>query len=155
MRWKPLKSVDWIIVHCAATPATMDVGVEEIRAWHLERGWADVGYHYVIRRNGIIEKGRPETRPGAHVRGINHVSLGICLVGGAAKDTKTAENNFTRKQMNSLRDLIEELESRHPNAPVIGHRDVPNVHKACPSFEVMEWYEETFGNDQSQKRPAR
>ena len=153
MKWKPLQSVNWIIVHCAATNADMDIGVEEIRKWHMNQGWADVGYHYVIRRNGVIEKGRPETRPGAHVRGINHVSLGICLVGGAEKDNKTAYDNFTRKQKNSLRDLVEELELRYPDAPVIGHRDVPDVNKACPSFEVMDWYEETFGRDQSNKRP--
>lgn len=154
MKWKPIKSVDWIIVHCAATPASMDIGVEEIRRWHTLKGWFDIGYHYVIRRNGIIEKGRPETRPGAHVRGINHVSLGICMVGGAQKDnTNAPEDNFTRKQWASLRDLVEELETRFPNAPIIGHRDTPSSTKACPSFDVMEWYEETFDKNQDHKGP--
>lgn len=154
MNWKPMLSVDWIVVHCAATPKDRDIGVVEIRDWHLKQGWADIGYHYVIRRNGVIEKGRPENRPGAHVRGINHQSLGICLVGGSGSNPNIAENNFTRHQFNSLRDLVAELESRYPNAPVIGHRDVPGVAKACPSFDVMEWYEETFKRKQSGKRPG-
>lgn len=153
MKWKPIKAVEWIVIHCAATPPSRDIGLVEIREWHLKRGWFDIGYHYVIRRNGVIEKGRPETRPGAHARGINHISLGICLVGGASEiDIKDAENNFTLKQMASLKELIEELETRYPDAPVIGHRDIPNVNKACPSFEVMDWYEEVLERTQDHKR---
>lgn len=149
IKWKPIKSHDFLIIHCAATPPSMDVGVHEIRQWHMAKGWFDIGYHYVIRRNGTIEKGRPENRPGAHVRGANEVSLGICLVGGVSEDNhKIAEDNFTDHQMRSLRDLIVELKSRYPDAGVIGHRDVPGVTKACPSFDVLAWYEETFGDDQ-------
>lgn len=154
MSWKPIERVDWIVIHCAATKPTMDIGVTEIRQWHLKQGWDDVGYHFVVRRNGVVEKGRPLNRPGAHVRGINHCSIGICMVGGLAADGKTAESNFTRAQWNSLRSLVVEMETHFPNAPVIGHRDVPGVAKACPSFDVADWYKETFGNEQESKRQA-
>lgn len=143
INWKPIKSVDFLIIHCSDTTETMDIGVTEIREWHVARGWIDVGYHYVIRRNGVIEKGRPERRPGAHVRGANEISLGICMVGG-----KDGENNFTTCQWASLRDLIVELKYCYPLAGVIGHRDVPGVTKLCPAFDVMAWYEKTFGDDQ-------
>lgn len=140
--WKPMKSHDFIIIHCADTPASMDIGAAEIDRWHRDRGWAQIGYHYVIRRNGIIEKGRPENRPGAHVRGANEVSLGICLVGGREGE------DYTANQWRSLAELVVELKSRYPTAAVIGHRDVPGVAKTCPSFDVLDWYEETFGDDQ-------
>ena len=145
--WKPIKSVDFLVVHCAATPPSMDIGVNEIRAWHQKRGWFDVGYHYVIRRDGVAEKGRPENRPGAHVRGANEISLGICLVGGVDRNNQP-EDNFMDAQMRTLKNLILELKGRYPSAGVIGHRDVPGVAKACPSFDVLRWYSDTFGDDQ-------
>lgn len=139
MIWKPLKAVEFLIVHCADTFESMDIGVLDIRDWHLERGWADVGYHYVIRRSGVVEKGRPEDRPGAHVRGANHISIGICLVGGKA-DGGGPEDNFTKDQYRALRGLLEELKRRYPEARVLGHRDVPGVRKECPSFDVESWW---------------
>lgn len=117
----------------------MDIGAEEIRRWHLRRGWFDIGYHYVIRRNGKIEKGREDDVPGAHARGFNHLSLGICLVGGVAEDKKTPENNFTPEQFDSLASLLTGLKFDYPDAEIVGHRDLPNVTKACPSFDVKEW----------------
>lgn len=140
MNWKPLKSVDYLVVHCAATKAGMDIGVEEIRRWHRQRGWLDVGYHKIIRRDGTIEDGRPMTAPGAHARGFNHISLGICLVGGLAADGKSPENNFTDVQMDVLRELLSDLLKIYPEARIVGHRDLPKVNKACPSFDVREWY---------------
>ena len=70
-----------IVVHCSATPPKMDIGVREIRTWHIKRGFVDVGYHYVIRRDGSVETGRPHDTQGAHVRSFNKFSVGICLVG--------------------------------------------------------------------------
>ena len=147
IKWKPIKSVDFLVIHCAASKPSMDIGVTEIRQWHIKKGFIDVGYHYVIRRNGVIEKGRPETRPGAHVRGINEVSIGICIVGGI-NEKGVAENNFTPKQWISLQELVVELKMRYPQAGVIGHRDVPGVAKDCPSFDVLAWYEKEFDDDQ-------
>lgn len=141
MNWKPIKSVDYLVVHCAATKASMDIGKAEITQWHRERGFFDIGYHYVIRRDGTIEKGRPDTRPGAHARGFNHISLGICLVGGVAEDGKTPEDNFTAEQYATLFDLLTELVGEYPEAALVGHRDLPNVHKACPSFDVNSWWD--------------
>jgi len=139
MSWKTIEEVRYIVIHCAATKPSQDVGVEEIRLWHLRRGWFDVGYHWIIRRDGTIEDGRPHDRPGAHARGVNHISLGICLVGGVAENGEP-ENNFTDDQWDALAGLVKGLKVGNPDAEVLGHRDLPNVNKACPSFDVREWY---------------
>ena len=77
-----IKVVNYITIHCSATRAEQNITEEDIRKWHLDRGWSDIGYHCVIRRNGMIEFGRPLDVCGAHVKGYNHNSIGICLVGG-------------------------------------------------------------------------
>ena len=141
MTWKKLKAVNYIVIHCSATKEDQDIGVEEIRRWHRQRGWLDVGYHFVIKRDGERETGRPHDVPGAHARGFNHVSLGICLVGGVESDGKTPEQNFTPQQYKELENLVRDLKAMHPDAEILGHRDLPNVNKACPSFDVREWWE--------------
>lgn len=132
------KSTDFIVIHCSATRPSMDVGAKEIRKWHTSppRNWADIGYHYVIRRNGTVEAGRAEKVVGAHVEGHNHNSLGVCWVGGVNEDTLGAEDNRTPEQKAALKTLIAYLKARYPNAKVQGHRDFPNVKKACPSFDA-------------------
>ena len=92
------KKTDYLIIHCAATKPSMDIGVNEIRKWHLDRGWRDVGYHYMIRRNGEVELGRRNDDMGAHASGYNHNSIGVCLIGGMA-EANSAENNFTENAM--------------------------------------------------------
>lgn len=139
---KPIESVEYLVVHCAATPADMDIGREEIRKWHLQRGFADIGYHYVIRRDGTEEVGRPENVPGAHASGYNLHSLAVCLVGGLKKGTTKAENNFTPAQFERLWERLRIWQQRYPGAMVLGHRDLPGVNKACPSFDVREWMKE-------------
>lgn len=148
MNWKKLKSVDYIVIHCSATKEDQDIGVEEIRRWHRQRGWMDVGYHFIIRRDGQVERGRPHDVPGAHARGFNHISLGICLVGGVESDGKTPEGNFTAYQWKSLEALVHDLKRIHPDGKVLGHRDLPNVNKACPSFDVLEWWGKVGGQPQ-------
>lgn len=138
--WKTIQEVKFLVVHCSATRAALDIGKKEIDQWHRQQGWLEIGYHFVIRRNGNVETGRPVDRPGAHARGFNHLSLGICMVGGVAANGKDAENNFTPEQFASLTKLLHELKQKSPNAEVLGHRDLPNVHKACPSFDVREWW---------------
>lgn len=131
---------DFIAVHCSATRPSQQIDVEDIRKWHKAKGWSDVGYHYVITRAGRVQKGREEDRIGAHVEGFNGRSIGICLVGGVSEDDFTKpENNFTPLQMTALRNLLAELAKRYPAAVVQGHRDFPNVKKACPSFDVRAW----------------
>lgn len=141
-----MRKINLILVHCSATPAAMDVGVREIRAWHTlpppkGNGWADIGYHFVIRRDGTVETGRPIAQTGAHAAGHNAHSIGVCLVGGV--DTGgpkgQAVNNFTAAQFKSLKKLLVQLQKDHPGvARILGHRDV-QPGKACPSFSVRDW----------------
>ena len=121
-----------IIIHAADTPASMDIGAEEIRRWHVgDNGWRDIGYHYVIRRDGTLETGRDELAPGAHAAGHNIGSIGICLVGGKP------DCNFTSAQWACLDALVKDLAKRYPDSEVIGHRDVSD--KPCPMFDVKAW----------------
>lgn len=133
---------DFLVVHCSATKATQDIGVEQIRQWHIkERGWKDVGYHYVIRRDGTREPGRPTWAQGAHVEGHNNDSLGICLVGGV-NEQGAAEKNFTDAQMATLEDTLRLLITYSwRDAQVVGHHDIEIVNqKACPSFDAKAWW---------------
>lgn len=139
IKFQKRKSTDWIVVHCAATDASQDVGAREIDQWHRKRGFLCIGYHYVIRRNGIVEYGRDRDAVGAHVNppaGINSTSVGICMVGGGSKKQ---DNNFTPEQWSKLEGLLGQLRATYPNAVIQGHRDFPGVNKWCPSFDVKEW----------------
>ena len=128
-----MKDIEHIIIHCSASPDTrISVDAEEIHRWHLGNHWDGIGYHYVIKRNGEIEAGRPEYWNGSHAKGYNHNSLGVCLVG---------EKEFSDEQYTSLSILIRELKGRHILAEVIGHKDV-NIHKTCPNFDVKSWLKE-------------
>ncbi len=134
---EPRSSTDYIVVHCAATKASMDIGLTEIRKWHVQgNGWRDVGYHYIIRRNGEVELGRSIRDTGAHAAGYNHKSVGLCMVGGMAEDN-SAENNFTAQQWTALLDLVKQLKADYPEADVIGHNEISE--KECPSFDVQKW----------------
>jgi len=91
-----MRNIEEIIIHCSATPEGRDVSTEEIRQWHLDRGWSDIGYHFVVELDGTVYDGRPLEIAGAHARGHNSQSIGICYVGGVdsdmeAKDTRTNE----------------------------------------------------------------
>lgn len=138
----PRKLTEYIAVHASATQPKMDVGVKEIRQWHRAQGWTDIGYHYVIRRDGTLEVGRPEDVVGAHVSGFNSNSIGICLVGGVDSKLK-AEDNFTAAQYAELALLLRKLKAKYPNAIIQGHRDFPKVKKDCPCFDVRKWIAET------------
>lgn len=128
--------INLLVIHCAATPANMDVGVSEIDRWHRERGFDRIGYHFVIRRNGVIEKGRDISEVGAHVQGFNKNSIGICMVGGV-NSQKVPENNFTSAQWLSLKTLVKKFQSEYPEIKVCGHNEL--AAKACPSFNVQSW----------------
>ena len=137
------KTTDYFIIHCSATKPSMDIGFNEINRWHKERGWLSCGYHFIIRRNGVIEDGRTTDAVGAHCRGQNHNSIGICMVGGVAEDDITiADANYTGEQWTSLKNLIEELHKTYPNAEVKGHNDFSDKH--CPSFDVNEYAKTEF-----------
>ena len=133
-----MREITKVIVHCAATPEGRDVKTEEIKRWHTEeRGWSDIGYHWVVELDGSINEGRSEDINGAHCRGHNSDSVGICYVGGSdsegnPKDTRTQE------QKDSLVTLIKDILDRYSESEVYGHRDFSE--KACPSYDAKTEY---------------
>ncbi len=142
------ENVRYLVVHCSATYAHMDIGAKEIDSWHKSNGWAGIGYHFVIRRSGIVEPGRPldqalapgwQVRQGAHVSGYNSQSVGVCLVGGLDSEGKP-KPNFTHDQWKSLITVVDFLKLCFPRAEVLGHRDL-DPGKACPCFNVRKWVE--------------
>ena len=135
---KMRKETKEIIVHCAATKPRMDIGASDIDRWHRERGWLKIGYHFVIKRDGTVETGRELEEVGAHAKGHNAISVGICMVGGLSEDNEP-ETNFTADQWSSLENLVDDLTEKYPDAKVIGHNDISS--KACPTFNVGEWYD--------------
>lgn len=130
---------DHIVIHCSATRAIQDIGASDIRKWHMAKGWRDIGYHFVIRRNGKVEKGRALDAIGSHVAGHNANSVGVCLVGGLNNDTYAPEANYTAAQWAALKVLVADLLKKFPNAKVLGHRDFAGVKKACPCFDAKPW----------------
>jgi len=134
----PREQVEYLVIHCSATPPDMDIGRKEIDRWHRKKGWLMVGYHWIIRRNGDLEAGRDEGEPGAHAYGYNSRSIGICMVGGLDGEG-SPQDNFTPEQWVTLLDLMTRLEAIYPLAHIVGHRDLPNVNKACPCFDVSKW----------------
>ncbi len=136
--YTPRLRTDFIAVHCSATKPSQNVDEDEIRRWHMAKGWADIGYNIVIPRDGTIQIGRSLDYRGAHVEGYNFRALGICLVGGIDESGK-AEDNFTDAQRLALLDALRFCRRYAPAARIQGHRDFPNVAKDCPSFDVREW----------------
>lgn len=126
--------IKFIIVHCSATPEGRDVGMTEIDRWHRQRGFARIGYHYVIRLDGTIERGRPEDCVGAHCLGKNGCSIGVCYIGGVSRDGHTPKDTRTPAQRTALKQLLSDLKRRYPRAKICGHRDF--AAKECPSFDA-------------------
>ena len=133
-----MRKINEIIVHCAATREGRDFTVEDITRWHKARGFATIGYHYVIYRDGSIHEGRPLEQIGAHCVGHNKHSIGICYIGGCASDGKTPKDTRTPEQKEALLALLRRLKARFPNATIHGHRDF--AAKACPSYDAFREY---------------
>lgn len=134
-----MRKINKIIIHCTATPEGRDVTINEVRRWHVEdRGWRDVGYHFLIQRDGIIDEGRPIEQTGAHTRGHNWDSIGIAIVGGMSKDMTEPKDTRTEEQKEALVDLLCQLKDTY-GGTIYGHRDFSN--KACPSFDAKKEYE--------------
>ena len=131
-----MREIKQIHIHCSATK-TDNISASTIRRWHLQRGWSDIGYHYVIELDGTIVNGRPEERAGAHAKGHNKNSIGICCIGGVDENMKPKDTR-TDDQLLTMLHLLELLTKQNPNAEIIGHRDVSN--KSCPSFDAKEEY---------------
>lgn len=129
------RPIDEVIVHCTATPEGKDFTVADIRAWHKARGWTDIGYHYVIYRDGRVMLGRPVGQVGSHVAGHNTGTIGISYVGGVTSDGKAAKDTRTHQQRSSLLWLVQALANKHGVSKVTGHNEY--AAKACPSFNVQ------------------
>ena len=138
-----MRSIDKIVVHCSATQEGKHLDAAEINRWHLKRGWKGIGYHYVVLLDGTIEYGRSIYEPGAHVKGMNKNSIGICYIGGVeeergdngkwiAKDTRTPE------QKKSLLLLLKTLKKMHVDATIHGHNEF--AAKSCPCFDANKEY---------------
>ena len=129
-----MRTITLIIVHCSAVRPDQTSSAAQIDSWHRkDNHWKAIGYHYVIRRDGAIEEGRPEWMIGAHCLHHNAHSIGVCYEGGLdirgqPADTRTAE------QKAAMRQLLEDLHRRYPRAVIVGHHDL-NPHKACPCIE--------------------
>jgi N-acetylmuramoyl-L-alanine amidase len=138
-----MRQIDQIILHCSATPEGRDHSAADIDRWHRGMGWTSIGYHYVIRLNGVVERGRPVSVIGAHARNWNASSIGICYIGGvSADDVKLARDTRTAEQKCAMAALVHGLLGMFPGADVLGHRDLPGVAKACPSFDARAWWKE-------------
>ena len=138
-----MRTIDKIIVHCSATQEGRDLDAAEINRWHLKRGFNGIGYHYVVLLDGTIEYGRSVYKQGAHVKGENKGSIGICYIGGVesergsngkwiAKDTRTPE------QKESLLLLLKTLKKMHTSATIHGHNEFSS--KSCPCFDAYKEY---------------
>jgi N-acetylmuramoyl-L-alanine amidase len=135
---KSRRIINEIIIHCTATPEGRECSVDEIRQWHKARGFTDIGYHYVIHLDGRVENGRDVDIAGAHCTGHNANSIGVCYVGGCAKDGKTPKDTRTEAQKSAIANLLIDLRKLYPRATIHGHRDFAN--KACPSFDATKEY---------------
>ena len=135
-----MRKINEIIVHCSATAELRDFGAKDIDLWHKAQGWDCIGYHYVVKLDGTVQEGRPVERIGAHCKGHNANSIGVCYIGGLTADGKTPKDTRTAAQKAALLSLIRRLKSNYPGAKVYGHRDFAK--KACPCFEAREEYSE-------------
>ena len=145
-----MRNIDSIIVHCSATKAGQDFTATDIDRWHRERGFNGIGYHYVIRLDGKLEKGRDVALAGAHCKGWNERSVGICYIGGLDENGRPADTR-TNAQKRVLYQIIIDLQREYNILQVLGHRDTsPDLNgdgviepyeyvKACPCFDVREF----------------
>ena len=124
------RNIKLLVVHCSDTNNGEDLSAFDIHKMHLNFGWDGIGYHKVICRSGKVENGRPEYWMGAHVKGKNDISLGVCLIG---------RDDFTKLQFSSLEAVLREWKSLYPDAKILGHRDTGNTSKTCPNFDIGVW----------------
>ena len=144
-----MREIEKIIFHCSATIEGQNISAATIKRWHVkDRGWSDIGYHYIIGLDGRIESGRPVNKQGAHAKGFNKTSIGVCYIGGLSKN-KRAKDTRTDAQKNAMIKLIKTLKNIYPDATLHGHREFSK--KACPCFDVQKEYAEYQPSDYKQK----
>ena len=129
----------YIVIHCSQTRPSQNIGAKDIDRWHREQGWLKIGYATVIKRDGTIEQGREDDEVQAAVKGYNHTSFNLCVIGGAKEeDWKQPDDNFTGEQWESLKKELTRLVIKYPDAKIVGHRDLDDK-KFCPSFDVRKY----------------
>jgi N-acetyl-anhydromuramyl-L-alanine amidase AmpD len=126
-----MRHITLIVIHCSAVKPDQQSSAAQIDSWHRQRGFhLGIGYHYVIRRDGTLEMGRPEYMVGAHCKNHNQHSIGVCYEGGLNARGDPADTR-TEEQKRTMRQLVDELRQRYPKAIVVGHHNL-NPLKACP-----------------------
>ena len=156
-----MRQIDMIVVHCTATrpewqsEQSTKSKVAEVKKWHTDKGWSDIGYHYLIDRDGTVVEGRPVEKSGAHAKGYNANSIGIAIFGGHGGTANDEfEENFTDAQDRALRRLIAQLQMEFPKInQVVGHNDLPKVTKACPTFKVDRWMKQDKEPEKEPRKP--
>jgi len=135
---KSRRKIYGIVIHCTATKAGVDLNVEDVRRIHKAQGWADIGYHYLIRIDGRIENGRDVDLIGAHVSGYNANTIGVCYVGGLDEKGNPADTR-TPNQKASLVSLLKMIRAAYPGASIKGHRDYSPDKNGNGTIEPSEW----------------
>ena len=133
-----MRSITLIVLHCSAVRPGQRSSAADIDNWHRKKHWKGIGYHYVVRRDGSVELGRPLAEPGAHVVGHNRYSIGICYEGGLDANGEETDTR-TPEQVKTLRQLVEQLHEAFPKALIVGHHDL-NPGKPCPCFDAVAEY---------------
>ena len=135
-----MRKINLIVIHCSATRCDRPYTEADLTADHLRRGFSEAGYHYYVRLNGDIKNLRPVVKPGAHVKGYNTNSIGICYEGGLDKEGRPADTR-TQAQRFALLDLLTILKHQYPDAQILGHYQLSaSIHKACPCFDSRKEY---------------
>lgn len=132
-------AVRYLVIHCSATRADRDYPSEQMLRDHKARGFRTIGYHFYIRKNGEVTRHRLLLEMGAHAKGYNRCSIGICYEGGLDASGKPADTR-TPAQCEQMILLLMKLKKMFPRAKIVGHRDLPGVRKDCPCFDVKEAY---------------
>jgi N-acetylmuramoyl-L-alanine amidase len=134
------RKINYIVVHCTATPVTTTIESIE-RYWKEQKNWKQPGYHYIIKRNGVIINLLPEDQVSNGVKNFNLHSIHISYIGGVDENNSPVDNR-TAEQKAALLKKLAELKQRYPAAKIQGHRDFSGVTKSCPSFDVRSWLKE-------------
>jgi N-acetyl-anhydromuramyl-L-alanine amidase AmpD len=133
-----MRTIELIVIHCSATRCDRRFSLEDLIACHDAR-FGFTGYHWYITKDGTTYQTRHEQLVGAHAKGYNQHSIGICYEGGLTPDGEPADTR-TPQQKAALKRLLKDLRSKYPEARILGHRDLPNVSKSCPCFDAETEY---------------
>ena len=134
-----MRQINLLVIHSSATKENQSFTLQALETSHRKRGFNGIGYHYYIRQSGEVINTRPLSQTGVHVKGYNRYSIGICYEGGLDSVGNPADTR-TPEQKEALLKLLKRLKKDYPDAQILGHRDLPNVAKECPCFEVKAEY---------------